>query len=52
MSFNSNLISNENNNNNINKEIALNSISLEQLLDTQDILNILSNYKNVSIYYH
>ena len=49
---NSNLISNENNNNNINKEIALNSISLEQLLDTQDILNILSNYKNVSIYYH
>jgi len=37
--------------NNFNIE-TLNSLSLEQLLDTQDILNILSNYKNNSLYYH
>ena len=38
------------NDNNFNIE-NLNSLSLEQLLDTQDILNILSNYKNNSSYY-
>jgi hypothetical protein len=40
------------NENNINIESNINSLSLEQLLDTQDILNILSNYKNNSSYYH
>jgi hypothetical protein len=39
------------NDNNINIESNINSLSLEQLLDTQDILNILSNYKNNSLYY-
>jgi hypothetical protein len=39
------------NENNINIESNINSLSLEQLLDTQDILNILSNYKNNSLYY-
>ena len=39
------------NDNNFNIE-NLNSLTLEQLLDTQDILNILSNYKNNSLYYH
>jgi hypothetical protein len=39
------------NDNNFNIE-NLNSLTLEQLLDTQDILNILSNYKNNSSYYH
>ena len=38
------------NDNNFNIE-NLNSLTLEQLLDTQDILNILSNYKNNSLYY-
>ena len=40
------------NENNINIESNINSLSLEQLLDIQDILNILSNYKNNSLYYH